>query len=279
MIQEITPHKLHNEFVTNIKPSQEDLIICLKENELLIATGDKELAFPKLQYFANKAIKTYYLFSVDDKRFFLFVDIDELSDLPTGFEFVPMKEIRDKFRKPLTMIYAAFTAWHLAVWYHDNKFCGRCGSLNRHSETERAMICTYCAHIVYPRINPAIIVGVINGNEILLTKYAGREFPFYALIAGFVEIGETLEECVQREVMEEVGLKVKNIRYYKSQPWGIAQDVLAGFYCDVDGDTKIKLERTELKEGLWVKREDVIGQPTDWSLTHEMMMAFKRGEV
>lgn len=277
MIQEIFPHSLHNEFITNLKPAEEDLIICIKDSEVLIDAKENKLTFPKRQYFINKSMSTYYLFKIDNKKFFLLND--DVDVLPTGFKFMALREIRDKFREPLTMIYAAFTAWHLALWYRDNRFCGRCGSVNRHSETERAMICTYCAHIVYPRINPAIIVGVINGDEILMTKYANRAIPFYALIAGFVEIGETLEECVQREVMEEVGLKVKNIRYYKSQPWGVDQDILAGFYCEVDGDTKIKLERNELKEGVWVRREDVMGQPTDWSLTHEMMMAFKRGEV
>ena len=122
---------------------------------------------------------------------------------------------------------------------------------------------------------PAVIVGVTNGNQLLLTKYAHRNLPYYALIAGFVEIGETVEECVQREVMEEVGLKVKNIRYYKSQPWGVVQDLLMGFFCAVDGDTTIKLERNELKEAVWTAREDIIGQSDDWSLTHNMMMKFK----
>ena len=123
-----------------------------------------------------------------------------------------------------------------------------------------------------------MIVGVTHGDEILMTKYANRNIPFYALVAGFVEIGETLEECAARKVMEETGLRVKNLRYYKSQPWGSVQNLLMGFYCDVDGDTAIRLDRTELKEGLWVKREDIVGQLDDWSLTHHMMMVFKEGK-
>ena len=273
MIQDISPHKFHNEYITNVKPNAQDLIICVKDNKLLVSSIHGNLIFPQRQYFKNSFNDTYYLFSLDNQKFFLL--LDELEVLPTGFQFMTLKEIRNQIKRPRMMMFAAYTAWHLALWYNDNKFCGRCGSLNRHSETERAMICTYCAHIVYPRIMPAVIVGVTNGDEILMTKYANRDIPFYALIAGFVEIGETLEECVQREVMEEVGLRVKNIRYYKSQPWGSAQDLLAGFYCDVDGDTTIKLERSELKEGVWVKREDIIGQPDDWSLTHDMMMQFK----
>jgi NAD+ diphosphatase len=93
------------------------------------------------------------------------------------------------------------------------------------------------------------------------------------------EIGETLEECVQREVYEEVGLKVKNIRYYKSQPWGFVDDLLVGFYCEVDGDPTIDLDTSELKSGIWTKREDIVLQPDELSLTNEMMKMFKESKI
>lgn len=125
---------------------------------------------------------------------------------------------------------------------------------------------------------PAVIVGVINGDKILLTKYR-TGYKYNALIAGFVEIGETIEECVQREVMEEAGIKVKNIRYYKSQPWGIANDILAGYFCEVDGDDTINMDANELKYADWVRPEDMELQPDDISLTNEMMKLFKEGKV
>ncbi|HAZ90794.1 MAG TPA: NAD(+) diphosphatase, partial [Eubacterium sp.] len=111
---------------------------------------------------------------------------------------------------------------------------------------------------------------------LLLTRYR-TGYAHNALVAGFTEIGETLEETVAREVMEETGLKVKNIRYYKSQPWGMAQDILVGYYCEVDGDTTIKVDESELKSALWVKREDIELQPNNLSLTNEMMKRFKEG--
>ena len=101
----------------------------------------------------------------------------------------------------------------------------------------------------------------------------------YALVAGFTEIGETLEETVQREVLEETGLRVKNIRYYKSQPWGIVDDILAGFYCDVDGETDIHMDESELKLAEWKTREELELQPDDFSLTNEMMLMFKNGRM
>ena len=141
---------------------------------------------------------------------------------------------------------------------------------------ERALVCSGCGNKVYPRINPAVIVGVVNGDRLLITRYR-TGFAYNALIAGFTEIGETLEETVRREVMEEAGIRVKNIRYYKSQPWGMASDLLVGFYCDVDGDDTIKMDESELKYAQWLRREEIELQPGEHSLTNEMMKLFKSG--
>lgn len=112
-----------------------------------------------------------------------------------------------------------------------------------------------------------------------MSKYAGREFKKYALLAGFCEVGETVEETVRREVMEEVGLKVKNIRYYKSQPWSLSDTLLMGFFCDLDGEDEIKLDREELALAEWFDRKDMQVEDEDCSLTNAMMLAFQRGEV
>ena len=146
-----------------------------------------------------------------------------------------------------------------------------------HSTNERAMKCA-CGYTAYPRIMPAVIVGVKNGDSLLLTKYR-TGFAHNALIAGFTEIGETAEETVAREVMEEAGIRVKNITYYKTQPWGIAGDLLIGYYCDLDGDPSITMDKGELKYAAWVKREDIQLQPDNASLTNEMMMMFKNGII
>ena len=142
---------------------------------------------------------------------------------------------------------------------------------------ERALRCE-CGNVLYPRVVPAVIVGITNGDKILVTKYR-TGFAHFALVAGFTEIGETLEETVAREAMEETGLKVKNIRYYKSQPWGIVDDILVGFYCDVDGDDTIKMDEGELKVAEWRSREDIELQPDEYSLTNEMMKMFKDGKI
>ncbi|MEE3472893.1 MAG: NAD(+) diphosphatase, partial [Butyrivibrio hungatei] len=174
--------------------------------------------------------------------------------------------------------FAVFSAYHLWKWYDDNKFCGHCGKTLEHDTVERALFCPGCKSKIYPRINPAVIIGILNGDKILITKYR-TGYAHSALVAGFTEFGETLEQTVEREVMEEVGLKVKNIRYYKSQPWALAQDLLAGFFCEVDGDETIRMDEGELKYAEWVSREDVELQPNDYSLTNEMMKLFKTGGI
>lgn len=131
--------------------------------------------------------------------------------------------------------------------------------------------------MIYPRINPVIIVGVTWGDKIIMTKYNGRSYKDYALIAGFTEFGETIEQTVEREVLEEVGLKVKNIRFYKSQPWGFSGSLLMGFFADVDGDKHISLEEEELSYGGWFKRDEIDLPPDDVSLTREMILAFANG--
>jgi NAD+ diphosphatase len=140
------------------------------------------------------------------------------------------------------------------------------------------MHCPDCGQVEYPKISPAVIVGVTDGDRLLLTKYAGRSFTRYALIAGFTEIGETIEETVQREVMEEVGLKVKNIRYYRSQPWSFSDTLLMGFFADLDGEDRIRLDEEELSVAEWHTRGTIPGDD-GISLTREMMRVFNEGGI
>ena len=120
-------------------------------------------------------------------------------------------------------------------------------------------------------------MAVTKGDALLVTRYRNG-YNHNALVAGFTEIGETLEQTVAREVMEETGLKVKNIRYYKSQPWGIAQDILVGFFCEAEGDDKIRMDENELKYAEWVPRDEITLQPDSISLTNDMMKVFKEGK-
>ena len=142
------------------------------------------------------------------------------------------------------------------------------------------MYCDHCHAMEFPKISPAVIIGLTHKNRLLLSKYAGRTYKKYALLAGYTEIGETVEETVSREVMEEVGLPVKNIRYYKSQPWPFSSTVLMGFFCDLDGDDEtVTLDANELALAQWFERDEIPVTPSRDSLTNEKIMAFKNGHV
>ncbi len=124
-----------------------------------------------------------------------------------------------------------------------------------------------------------MIVAVTDGDRLLMSRYKGRAYRGYALIAGFVEIGETFEETVRREVMEEVGLKVKNIRYYKSQPWAFTDTEMIGFFAELDGDDAIRLQEDELSEAGWYRRDEIPEDVSSISVGSEMKMAFKHQRI
>lgn len=175
------------------------------------------------------------------------------------------------------MALAGATALHLYRWYRANRFCGSCGAPNVRDTKERAMRCPECGAIVYPTISPAIVVAIRDKDRIVLTKYADRATPRYALVAGFVEIGETMEDTVRREAMEEVSLRIKNLRFHGNQPWGFSGTLMLGFWADLDGDDTITLDRQELKEGVWMHRSEVPETPNPIDLTHTMMELFRLG--
>ncbi len=278
MIQDIAPKKLHNEYIQK-RPCSNDYIAVFHKNKILIKEIEGSMELPEIAdlpyiFHQYREEVCQYLFCIDEKNYFLY-SIDEdlpFMDMDIKFQFYKIRDIRYQAKQELC--FAVYTAWHLYQWYSLNRFCGRCGGRTKPDAKERMLYCENCGSQIYPRISPAVIVAVTNGNKILLTKYAGREYKQYALIAGFSEIGETAEETVSREVMEETGLRVKNIRYYKSQPWGIDGNLLFGYFAQLDGSDSISLDRNELSVAEWAEREELEGMDDSFSLTREMMRVF-----
>ena len=277
MIQDIAPLKLNNAYHRK-KPKNNSRMLGFFDR-MIYLKYDEKIEFLTYEQWTDtrreqkKEIPaSVYLFSIGEEDYFL-TDIAADTQIE-GFAFHKMFSVRTM--QPMKDVLAAATAWHLYVWYRDNQFCGRCAHPLVHSRTERMMRCPKCGNLVFPKIAPAVIIGLTDGDKILMTKYAGREYKRYALIAGFTEIGETAEETVAREVMEEVGLKVKNIRYYKSQPWGFDSNLLLGYFCDLAEKAEIQLEEEELSLAEWVDYKAVPDDPEGLSLTREMMVHFRR---
>lgn len=283
MIQDIKPHQLNNQYNQKMAPQRESHLLCYNGRKVLVKrnSGDNRIAYPTYEELeqelqTKKIYEEYtYLFSVDEKRYYL--GNQEASDIleQNGYEWIDHQEFRNV--TPKYEAFAGITGWQLFRWYQDHRFCGRCGHEMVQDEVERMMRCPKCNLMEFPKICPAVIIGVTDGDRILMSKYAGREYKKYALLAGFTEIGETLEETVAREVMEEVGLKVRNITYYKNQPWAFSDTLLVGFFCELAGEDKVKLDENELALAEWFRRDEIPVEPEDISLTNEMMMAFKEG--
>lgn len=272
MIQDIEPERLDNAF-REIQPDGEDPILCFEDGKAVVRPEGGRLVFP-VRKELPEGTETLYAFSLAGRSWFAATGETKA---PAGFGRYTLHELREMPLEGNRDIFAVYTGFHLWKWAGDSRFCGACGSRTVFARDERARVCTGCGQRIYPRINPAVIVGVTDGNRLLITKYKSG-FRHHALIAGFTEIGETAEQTVRREVMEEVGLRVKNIRYYKSQPWGIAGDLLMGFYCEADGGREIHRDDRELGYAEWVERDRIILQPSDHSLTNEMMKRFRDGE-
>ncbi len=281
MIQDIAPHVLANEYQACAVPETGDLVFYVRGQELAVRrTHDEQglqVEMPRIGEDGVPREGLIYLFSLDGASCWLAPQEGE-QEPPAGYELVHNRDLRIASTHPHELMYAAYTAVHLADWYRKNRYCGSCGSPLALHDKLRALTCTNCGNVVFPRLNPAVIVCVCDPERerIVLTRYAaGRYKPIDALVAGFVEIGETIEDCVRREVREEIGLEVTNIRYYKSQPWGVAGDILSGYWCDVDGDPTIHRDASELGRAVWAGPHEIPGQPDDFSLTNEMMCLWR----
>ena len=277
MLQDMAHGRLENEFY-NIAPTPEDLILCFHQGQVLLRRNtDNTLTLPSLSRmsaWATPATTPRYLFRMHAQNYFLWTDAAPAAP-DDGFTYEPVRQLRQLISKEIC--FAVLTGWHLFNWYRTHRLCGCCGTPMEHDTKERMLRCPSCGNLVFPRINPVVIVAVTNGDRLLLSKYAGRAYTHYALLAGYTEIGETMEQCVQREVMEEVGLRVKNLRYYKSQPWGVDGNVLMGFFCDVDGSDVIHIDETELAMADWYPRDALPAQDDGISLTREMIRIFGEG--
>ncbi len=277
MIQNIEPKTYVNHYDPEKKPSDGSYVIFFDNRKIFCRTGMGSLSFPTYGQLEDKRGLFIYLFSIDGEEFYLALEKQGVAKAPPaweGWDLAPLFSLQRL--QPKHLAFAALEASTLGAWYTGNRYCGRCGHEMVHSDTERALRCPECGSLIYPKICPVAIVGVRNGDKLLLTKYKGRpQVPFYALIAGFAEVGESIEDTVRREVMEETGVHVKNLRFYKSQPWALSDSLLMGFFCDLDGDEAPHADQTELSVAEWVDRKDIPNRDDGFSLTSEMIEYFR----
>ncbi|MCR5357371.1 MAG: NAD(+) diphosphatase [Lachnospiraceae bacterium] len=302
MIHEIYPKKYDPTYI-NRPINGDDYLLCYEKDGILVKYENESYSLPRCRdyseifghEFEDIRDNAYYLFEISGEFFFEielpvgYTDkikfcrkIEEAEELlkpgESAWFFLRIHSFREL--DPLTMVFAGATGYHLRNWKMASKFCGCCGGKTVPSTTERAFVCSDCGHAAYPQISPAVIVAVTNGDSILLVKNLRRPKNVrLELVSGYVEIGESFEHAVHREVLEEVGLKVKNVRLYKDQPWGISGAHMIGFVAEVDGDDTVVRQEDEISEAKWYKREDVPEYRNRLSVGSEMILKFKEGKL
>ena len=292
MIHKIEPHKYYPEF-RNQEPKTTDYLLLFDGEKVYlpgknISSSDAaQLSLPTFeevhrllsvrQPMDRFFLDSEYLFSIDDRAFYRKTAEDAGALMIPDDHLYPSGVFRNF--EPEYLAFAGITATQINRFRLDRRYCGRCGHPTVPSTTERACICPECGQIEYPKISPAVIIAIMDTgrDKILLTRYAGGSYRHWALVAGFVEVGETFKGAARREIMEEVGLKVSDLVYYKSQPWSFSDSAMIGFFAKLDGDPAITLQESELGEAKWFSRDEVPDLPSTISVGQEMISLFKNG--
>ena len=203
--------------------------------------------------FDDSEVKTYMIDSpiIENERYIM-------SGLRASFHMIP-RHLYLKAGKCQEILY----------WDMNTKFCGVCGGpMKMHTDISKR--CENCGKEVWPQLATAVIVLINKGDDILLVHAKNFRGDYYGLVAGFVETGETLEQAVEREVMEETGIRIKNLHYYSSQPWPYPSGLMCGFYAEYESG-EIKLQRSELEDGGWYHKDNLPDIPDKLSIARRLI--------
>ena len=196
----------------------------------------------------------------------------DVDNLPAGLpgELVPVRSLFSLVGEEAFAL--AGRATQLLDWQKNHRYCGRCGKPTAMKTTEFAMSCPACDLVVYPRISPAVMVLVSRGDELLLARSPHFRPGVFSALAGFVEAGETLEQCAVREVREEVGIEITNLRYFQSQPWPFPDSLMLAFFADYAGGV-ITPDPVEIEAAGWFSRSELPTRPDPVSIARRLIDA------
>ena len=246
----------HNYFLDSKRILSEDRIIVFREGRIVM---EQENYFWSPNLIEKQIAEAEPLLLVSSgKRKLLVLDLDSDDAIPPEAEVVPLRSLLFKSEQALA---TAGKANQILDWYKAHQFCGYCGDVTTPDPEQLAVHCKGCSHHFFPRINPCVIVLVLKGDKMLLAKNARYRTGFLSCLAGFIEVGESAEDTVLREVKEESGLDVENIRYFKSQSWPFPSQLMLGFYADYKAG-EIVPEPGEIEEADWYGVDDLPQVPS-----------------
>ena len=242
------------EFRPDLELDEESICFIYNKNKVLISVEKERIKLPlkaEVENIEECISHSYYLGLFDGRKCFG-ITVKESFKVPQQYKWNVINDeiwLNDK-----ELYFITIKGMQLLEWDIASTYCGYCGGKNERKVDERAKICTACGKVLYPRISPAIIVGVKKEKEILLAHNANFKDGLYSIIAGFVEQGETLEQAVKREVYEEIGIKVKNIKYVSSKPWSSGDSLMMGFTAEYESG-EIQVDGIEITDAGWYSKD------------------------
>ncbi|MFK7932776.1 MAG: NAD(+) diphosphatase [Saprospiraceae bacterium] len=248
-----------------------------QKRDIVLYIWDHKMHIPRADHFPDingKPLHQFYLGKLHDMNCYA-VEIADETRLPEDFKAVNLRLLYDQLGDDI--FFTAGYGYQMIHWNRTSKYCGRCGHENALQKNETAKKCPNCSLVLYPRISPAVIMSVIKDDKILLAHNARGKRGFYSVLAGFVEPGETLEDCVRREIKEEVNLEVKNIRYFGSQPWPFPDSLMIGFISEY-ASGEVILEEEELDDYGWFTKDNLPEIPSKISISRALIDDWIKGE-
>lgn len=259
MIEKSIYENYHIDFSDSYESDDAYYFIFNNEREMYL---NKDKSLPKIIDNFNIDFKLYIGKYMDKDTFVVNVD--------GNGDFFNLKEVYDIDKDMYLM---ATRAVLVRDWYMSHQFCGKCGTHTQLDEKDMMLKCPNCGQVHYSRIAPAIIVAVRKGDKLLMAKHSYHDNIRYALIAGFVEAGESIEDAVHREVAEEIGIKIKNLKYQKSQSWPFPNSLMLAFTAEYDSG-EIKVDGDEILKAKWFKKDEIVRYDSDISISDWLVQDF-----
>lgn len=242
-----------------------------RDGKILVGGTDDAPALPSFAPLAALGVSgtPHFLGRLDDAACIAVALPDDAPE-PDGLRYVGLRSLFLRIPEPLLAL--AGRAFQVVEWDRTHRYCGRCGTPTRNKVDERAKECPNCGYVAYPRVSPAMMALVTRGRELLLARSHRFVNGVYSALAGFVEPGETIEDCVRREVREEVGVEIEQITYFASQSWSFPHSLMIAYTAEYAGGD-IKLEDAEIADAQWFAVDALPPLPPNVSIARRLIDA------